>query len=124
MKRDLDLVRSILLEIESWPADLQLKGVEIEGYSHEDVTHNAMLLYDAGYIEAVISKSLNGNSIYPKQLTWKGCEFLDEARDKTIWKKAKSVAGEAGVSSLTIFRTILTRVAASQVDNVLSGLIN
>ncbi|MEO0519408.1 MAG: DUF2513 domain-containing protein [Cyanobacteria bacterium P01_A01_bin.116] len=124
MKRDLDLVRDILIEIESWSANIQLKGVEIKGYSHDDVTYNAMLLYDAGYIDAVISKTMAGDSIYPKSLTWKGCEFLDEARDKTVWKKAKSVAEEAGASSLTIFRTILSKVAASRVDDVLSGFIN
>lgn len=83
MKRDLDLVRSILPEIESWPHNIHDQSIAIEGYSHEDVTYNAFLLHDAGYIEAIVSKAMAGNSIYPTQLTWNGHEFLDEARDKT-----------------------------------------
>lgn len=122
MKRDLDLIRKILLEIESWPAGIHNQGVVIEGYSHEDITHNAMLLHDAGYIEAIVSRTTTGNSIYPRKLTWEGYEFLDEARDKTVWKKAKKATEQVGTTSLAIFRTILTRVASSELEQVLNRL--
>ena len=124
MKRDLDLVRSILLEIENHDSALPNQDFRIEGYSPEEVTYNALLLHEAGYIKGIISKSQYGNSIYPSQLTWKGHEFLDEARDKTVWKKAKEVANKSGSTSLSIFKTILTRVAASQVDQAFTALIS
>jgi hypothetical protein len=123
MKRNLDLVRSILLEIESWPADTHGKGVEIEGYSHEEVTYNAFLLHDAGYIDAIVSKTMGGNSIYPTQLTWNGHEFLDEARDKTTWEKAKSVVTKVGQSSFSVLRPVLVRLGAAEAEKVLNHLI-
>ena len=122
MKRDLDLIREILLKIEERPTDIPPQGVTIEGYSQEDITYNTFLLHDAGYIKAIVSKTMAGNSIYPSQLTWEGHEFLDEARNKTVWEKAKKVVEKAGTTSLSIFRPILTRVAASEIEQVLNSL--
>jgi len=52
MKRDMDLARQILFEIESSPhgADVIFQP-EIEGHSLDEVSYHIMLLIQAGYIE-------------------------------------------------------------------------
>ena len=123
MKRDLDLVRKILLEIESWPDASQARRVDIKGYSQGAINYHASLLYESKYIEASVRKSQAGDTIFPIHLTWGGHEFLDEARDTTIWEKAKTVAEKAGASSLAVFRPILVKVAASEAERALNSFI-
>ncbi|MEM6452838.1 MAG: DUF2513 domain-containing protein [Cyanobacteria bacterium P01_D01_bin.105] len=123
MKRDLDLLRKILLEIESWSDASQARRVDIEGYSQGAINYHAYLLYEAKYIEASVLKSQAGDTIVPIHLTGSGHEFLDEARDTTIWGKAKMVAEKAGASSLAVFRPILVKVAASEAERALNAWI-
>lgn len=123
MTRDLDLIRKILLEIESWPPGVSAKTVTIEDYDSSAVNYHAILLHEVGYIEGMtFGDPLRGKVINPTRLTWNGHEFLDEARNKTVWNKAKKVAEEVGTTSLSIFRTILTRVASSELEQVLNSL--
>lgn len=123
MKRDLDLVRKILLDIESWPDASRPREVELEGHSRGDINYHASLLHEAKYIDAIVSKTSLGDSILPIHLTWNGHEFLDEARDKTIWEKAKRVTKKAGSTSVSVLRPILVRLGASEAEQVLHHLI-
>lgn len=122
MIRDLDLLREILIEIESWPPNVSAKKVEVEGYSYSEVTYHALLLHEAGYIEgATFGDPLHGKAIKPTHLTWEGHEFLDEARDRTVWEKVKKVTAKAGASSVSILRPILTKVATAEVERALGN---
>jgi len=52
MKRDMDLARQILFEIEKLPHGYDvIFQPEIEGHSFEAVSYHIMLLTQAGYIE-------------------------------------------------------------------------
>lgn len=86
MKRDMDLIRLILLQEESGETPQELKC-----YPDDLVVYNIALMKDAGLIEAGISVDANG---FPRgasitRLTWAGHDFLDAARDDTLWRKAK-----------------------------------
>jgi hypothetical protein len=84
MKRDLDLLRKILLEIESWPDASQPRDVNLTSYSDEIVSEHVSLLFEAHYIEAQVIQSQAGKRILPIRLTWQGHELLDEARNAPI----------------------------------------
>ena len=74
MKRDMDLCRKILLEIESWPTTTAPDIVVIEGYSTGAVGYNAWLLADQGLIEG-IDVTGAGDEVHvfaPRCLTAKG----------------------------------------------------
>ena len=95
MKRDMDLARLILLKIEETGDDPRLWiDLEIPNYTSESVSYHVMILNEAGLIEACdLSTMGRGNSIWrPKRLTWSGHEFLDAARNESIWNKAKEKA--------------------------------
>jgi hypothetical protein len=97
LKRDLDLAREILAEIEEHSYDPNhFFEVEIAGYSSEEVAYHVMLLAEAGYIEAS-SLALSDTTIWKAQrLTWEGHEFLEVAKDDTRWSRAKVVMKEKG----------------------------
>ena len=60
MKRDLDLIRDILLDVENWniPQPLTLGSLEYEGKTKQEIGYQLELLEDAGYIEVRIIKDL------------------------------------------------------------------
>ncbi len=51
MKRDMDLVREILLKVEELPFDGRFHEVKIEGRSDEEINYHVMLLAEADFIE-------------------------------------------------------------------------
>jgi uncharacterized protein DUF2513 len=115
MKRDMDLIRSILLEIEKIPFDGGWHEVSVEGHSENDILYHVMLLQEAGMIVAVNLSSHDGTSWLPIRLTWEGHEFLDSARTETIWAKAKarvsSATGSLALAGLKIALGELTKQA-------------
>ena len=99
MKRDMDLIRTIMLHLESFPdADLNLEEVVIEGHGDETVLGHLLLLREAGFIEMIYERFGGGESqIFIHRITWAGHEFLEAVRNETIWAKSTKVIMSAGV---------------------------
>jgi hypothetical protein len=53
MKRDMDLVREILLKVEDLPLDGRFHDVAVDGRTEEEIIYHTMLLHEAGFIEAM-----------------------------------------------------------------------
>ena len=89
MKRDMDLIREILQAIEARPDEGDV--LQISGRTPKEVNYHIALLKDAGFVEATVDGDLSDafSFAYVSRLTWQGHEFLDAARDDTIWHKAK-----------------------------------
>lgn len=97
MKRDMDLVRRMVLTIADAPgidADID----ELDGVEEDTFMQHAIWLEEAGLINAEISQSIDGLSVIINSLTWAGCDFADAIRDETIWNKAKSKVLKPGAS--------------------------
>jgi|ERR1700677_3167259 hypothetical protein len=88
MKRDMDLIRTILLEVEESPSPEGCR-IEVPGRSRDELYYNAQLAHEAGLIEA---RFLRGSTdFHVLRLTYAGHEFLDAARNDTLWVKAKEM---------------------------------
>lgn len=111
MKRDMDLCRTLLIELESAE---QLQGwvdLEIAGRSDEEVTYHIRLLQEAGLIEAQDLTTLTSTTWKAKRLTWAGHEFLSAAHNESVWTKAKSfVIEKTGTLSLELLKVGLSEV--------------
>jgi len=105
MTRDMDLIRALLMKIEELPSTGPRGGIEIEGYTKDQVIYHAQLAHDADFIEAVF---LLPDDFAVERLTYAGHEFLDAAREDKIWKKAKeTVLHNAGTLTLEALKTAL-----------------
>jgi hypothetical protein len=96
MKRDMDLIRKILLAIEAHPNPCSWDvPLDFPDYSEKEICYHVNLLKEAGLIVADIKVALSGD-IYCKanSLTWDGHEFLEAARDDSRWEKVKSLVWE------------------------------
>jgi hypothetical protein len=95
MKRNPDLVRQILLELEKEPYQGQPIPIQIDDVTKEEIVYHVMLLNEAGLIEA-FDLGIGDVSWMPVRLTWSGHEFLDAARDDDRWNRAKQRMADQG----------------------------
>jgi hypothetical protein len=100
MKRDMDLIRKMLLALESEePSEIAWKDVK-EGYSEEQYAYHGNWLIDSGLVEG--SSVTDGQGLPSGNillyLTWNGCDFLDSIRDASIWEKTKANLLKPGAS--------------------------
>ena len=116
MKRNMNLVRQILLEVEKQPFTGEWVDLELEEYTPEEITYHVIILYEAGLIQAQDLSTFGGVDWKPTRLTWQGHEFLETAKDDTRWKKASSIMLEKGGGmAFDVLKQLLTNLMMSQV---------
>lgn len=150
MKRDMELVRKILIYYENtnWPADLG-DSILIEGYEENTIEYHLLIMVEAGLLyreiidpvvwaNVVTSSKSKGSMLggavgpfrfsrnadplrpveyLPSRLTWMGHDFLANAQNDRLWKRAVKVAGNL---SFSIFSNALSTLA----NNEVMGLLN
>jgi hypothetical protein len=121
MKRDMDLVRSILLEIEA-RGDPELRNVPfIQGYDEGVVTSHVALLLDAGLASGIDASTMDGQDYMEIGMTWAGYEFLDNVRDPEIWRTTKTGAAKLGSFSLSLIGDLAKAALTAKAQSL--GLI-
>lgn len=109
MRRDMELVRRILFEIEN--GNLGHGGAfHVEGYADVLVGYHVTIMAEGGLLVAHDVTSFDdaiAQSI-PVRMTWLGHEFIDAARNETVWAKARALIG-SGTSAAWV--QALTQVA-------------
>ncbi|RYY22285.1 MAG: DUF2513 domain-containing protein [Sphingomonadales bacterium] len=118
MKRDMQLVRAMLLEVESWPPGARVPSsrLVIEPYTEEQVRYHAELLHDAGFIGGVLAvhRASGERPAIIGRLTWRGHEFVDATRSDAVWAAVKQRAESVGGSvSMEILLELVAAVARS-----------
>lgn len=101
MKRNWDVIREVLIEVESLgfnersSFDYSLSYRETE--ENTSKAEHALLLWKAGLITAVDAGSMDGPAILAPELTWQGHELLEIMRSNPVWDRIKSVASDKGL---------------------------
>ncbi len=115
MKRDMDLVRKILLAVEALPPNPDLEPLHVEGYADDVVDAHLVLMADAGLVEVIDTSTLVQIEHCPQALTWSGSELLDAVRDDQRWRQAKDFLRQVGGASLPVIVGKLMEWAAQQI---------
>lgn len=106
MKRDLDRIREILLEVES------AKPLQELSYNGDIDCHQIRLLEDAGFVKAEIYEDSEGISAEVERMTSQGYDFLDSIRNATTWEKVKErVRSTVGSVSLSVLSEVAIVIA-------------
>ena len=123
MKRDMDLVRLILLKIEEEYVSTAMYDLTIEGYDMPTVAYHCKILYEAGLISAYDALNAEGLlcSFGVGALTWDGNDYLDKVRDSSIWEKTKETIAQKGLP--LVFDTIKT-IAIAFITAAAEGVAN
>ena len=109
MKRDMDLVRSILMIVEEHEHGFAPQGIEVNGYSREEIEYHAYLMLEAGLIDGsdVTSMADKSPAALISGLSWAGHEFLDSAREPSRWQQAKEMIGKFGGAPIAVWTAVL-----------------
>jgi len=105
VRRDLELVRKLLLFFDEKPGPEHVQIPPIAGYDDLTIKYHLVLLHDAGLLRCEpVKSSTSDRVIYvlPFELTWDGHEFLDRIRNQHIWDEITADIRERGFLSASV----------------------
>jgi hypothetical protein len=110
MRRDMDLIRLLLLDVEGEEKQ------DLSHYSKEQLNYHKALLIEAGFVEGKVGYGDDKISVVKIiRLTWQGHEFLSAARNNSVWNKAKEIISKANLSlTIPILTELLTTIVKEQ----------
>lgn len=127
MKRNLDLVRNILLQVEKSEDYLELTDLfeardKIKDceFTNNEIIYHVELLIAHGFIDGKLKRDMNGYVIDSciNGLTWDGADFLESMRDQKVWGKARDVIREAvGSTTFDVVKQTCSFVATQMIKN-------
>ena len=123
MRRDMTLVREVLLKVEALNippgAKFILRGdrgfdedeadIRVEGFEADDVDRHLRLLVEAGFLTGKVAS----DGIVTEGLSWAGCEFLDTVRSPEVWRKTEAATSKIGGVGIAVFAEVAKAVAKS-----------
>ena len=105
----MDLIRLLLLDIEGE------EKADLSNYTEEKVKYHTDLLIKAELVDGKPRTIQSGKTFIESSisgLTWKGHDFLDDARNETVWKRVKKAVAEKGeTASLAVIQAVLIKFA-------------
>ena len=127
MKRDLDIVRDILLQVEKSDGYLTINDLfDIRDkqkdckYTDKEIVYHVELLFAQGFIDGNIRRDMNGDITDSSidGLTWDGADYLESMRDNRVWNKAKSTIKKAvGSTTFDVVKQTCTLVATQMIKS-------
>ena len=105
-----------MLIIEKAPYDGSWVQIDVEGHSEQEIIYHVMQLAKAGLIEADDVTDFEGADWKAKDLTPQGHDFLEAARNESIWRKSKEFVLERGGGlTFDVLKAVLAQFALKQV---------
>jgi hypothetical protein len=123
VKRDWDLIRAVLTQVEAKAPGQFLSDTEVSGWSLADVRGHIAMLKEAGYLDARVLKGTGPGVGFIQAaqvagLTYQGADLLDMLRSESVWQKTKALAKEKGIELTLDSIKALAKIA---LDIVLKG---
>ena len=113
LRRDLDLVRRVLLDLEEAVGPLDADAFATDAVSRDVVAWHFQIMDEAGLIVATV-RQCNGNpyaTARAERLTWAGCEYLASVRDGRAWSEAKRKLAKFAVDApLPVVQELVTSI--------------
>lgn len=125
MKRDMDLIRLILLKIEEKYQSTALYNISIDGYDMEIVAYHCEILFEAGLISDYKAKyasdELCGFGV--SSLTWDGNDFLEKIRDNTQWEKIYDTIHSKGLPMIIdTIKAVANALLVASVEGIANSI--
>ncbi len=123
MKRNMDLVRAILLFVENQDVNSgQYENITLDGYTPMEVMMHVKIMEGYGLLQDC-TYYLRGNTTV-RTITWEGYDYLDKVRDNTIWKKTKDTIVSNGLPLIfDTIKTVSTAFIAAATEGVVNAIL-
>jgi len=119
VKRDFDLIRSILLDIEETSVPSQPTDYIFDFPDRDAVAHSLELLVSQGLVSAKKYPTFDSHPAdvyFAPALTWAGHDFLDSVRDDEIWRKTKEGVSAAGGFTFDLMKQLAKGLVKTQIE--------
>lgn len=122
MKREMELIRAILLAVES-----DEDPSKLEGYDANTIKYHKILIIERELVRGSVQDTIGNKLKMPthvdiESLTWEGHEFLDAVRDASVWNTIKSDFKDAGLSTvISVSKQLAEGYAKKKVEGLLKG---
>lgn len=116
MKRDMDLVRTILKTCADATEPVDASVFVDETHSMQLIVYHFKIMSDAGLVESDITGTWNAGIIRAsvRALTWDGNDFLDAVRSDSLWSKTKQrIAATVGSASFDVVKAVAVSLATT-----------
>jgi hypothetical protein len=113
MKRDLELVRAILLALEAADHGFAPHPFTVPGYDADTIGHHVWLMQQGGLLTASTVVAMHDASpiAIPESITWQGHEFLAAVRNDTVWRKVKADVKDKGLAvPFSVIQTLALKI--------------
>jgi hypothetical protein len=122
-KRDMDLVRELLLRLESLQMEMgdvftispDDRRIAVDGFDTARIEYHLSLLRAERLIDCPGSQPMLGITF--SGLTWKGHDFLDSVRSPEIWAKTKNGAAAAGGFTVDLLKDLAKGLVKKQIED-------
>jgi Hypothetical protein (DUF2513) len=120
MRRDMDLIRKMVLFLEDHPSGYAPSELQFEGYTRSQIGYYACLLVDAGLAVGsdVTSLGDNGPNYRLTHLNSAGHDFAENARNQYVWDEVTQEMKDKGViaASIDIVSRMLDKALRRRLD--------
>ena len=129
MKRDMGLIRRMLLTIEEHQDPLDdsrmaqsfIYTLEGANHSESEIDYNLVLLFEAGLVKGNLERVMSGNVYaFIEGLTWEGHDFLDAIRQDAVWQGVQEKAQKAGLNVTNLAIDVVKNLAVSVAKELLN----
>lgn len=122
MKRDMDLIRELLLKLEALPMreggivtiSSDADEIAVPGYNSAQIDYHLGQIRLAGFINDGGARPMSGIGFHC--LTWTGHDFLNSVRDPRIWEKTKKGAEAAGGFTVELLKDLAKGLVKKQIE--------
>lgn len=106
MTRDMEIIRKIILEIQTWQT-AEPRSIQIAGVDPAILALHLERLHEAHFIDAEkVGPALPGGNPIPqfviKDLTWAGHDFAAAIEDETVWGTIKKTLSPKQLAGLPL----------------------
>jgi hypothetical protein len=113
MKRDIDLIRFILLNVES-DGEIAVPA----GHTAEEIADHVQQLIEGGFSRRTCSEKSPRNSVWRcyHSITSKGHDFVDATRNHSFWMKTKAYVTKSLPGwTLTVIKEVAERALKGEI---------
>ena len=99
MRRDWDVIRTILLAVEQGDGEKEIPSSAFSGIDESIIAYHMWLMIETGLVEGGGRPpgSMGPPVAFIHRLRWSGHELLDEIRADTAWNRIKETARAKGI---------------------------
>jgi hypothetical protein len=121
MRRNMELIRSLLLKLEEIPTErggiyhitAQDPEIDVAGFTPNEIDYHLHKILEAGLIVDHPDRPTDG--IHFSGLSWAGHDFIDSVRDEDTWAATSTTVETVGGFTFAIMNNVAKAIIKSKI---------